>query len=239
MPLLYQFAGSHYCEKARWALDYKEVKYQTVNLIPGPHLKVTRKIAKNTALPILVDTDQVVQGSAEIISYLEKTVRHPPLTPSNSQDASIAHEWERFLDLNLAVPLRVYFYHFAFLDRALVTDFLLRNGPWWGRAHYFFSFPILKREMKKAMGINATSAAAAREQLLVTFNRLDERLADHKFLAGPLFSRADLTAAAFLFHRWSDDWRAPLEVEQFLDQHSSRPFYKWAQGIYRDYRKHS
>ena len=97
MPLLYQFAASPYCEKARWALDYKGVQYQSVNLIPGPHIEVTSKIAKNTSVPILLDSDKVVQGSAEIISYLEKTVRHPPLTPTNSQDASMAHEWNDFL----------------------------------------------------------------------------------------------------------------------------------------------
>ena len=128
MPLLYQFAAFPSCEKVRWALDYKAVAYQPVNLILGPHIKTTRKLAKNTSVPIFVDDEKVVQGAAEIISYLEKTIRHPPLTPANSQDASMAHEWERFLDRNLAVPLRVYFYHHAFLDRALVTDFLWRDG---------------------------------------------------------------------------------------------------------------
>ncbi len=239
MALLYQFAASPYCEKARWALDHKGVDYQSVNLIPGPHRKVTRKIAKKTSVPILVDGAKIVQGSAEIISHLEISARHPPLTPTNSQDASMAHEWERFLDRNLGVPLRVYFYHYAFLDRASITAFLLHDGPWWGRMHYFFSFRGLKRAMKKTMGIDAAAAEAARDQLLVTFDRLDERLKDHKFLAGPQFSRADLTAAALLFHFWTDEWAMPAQITGLFDGQKERLFYQWAQNIYRDYRKQS
>ena len=68
LALLYQFAGSHYCEKARWALDYKGVRYATVNLIPGPHWKTAKRIAGHSSVPFFVDDDQhVVQGSAEII----------------------------------------------------------------------------------------------------------------------------------------------------------------------------
>ena len=42
MIKLYQFACSHLCEKARWALEYKRVAYQPVNLLPGLHLKPLR-----------------------------------------------------------------------------------------------------------------------------------------------------------------------------------------------------
>ena len=41
---LYQFAISHYCEKIRWALDYKGLNYETVNLLPGQHVKTIRKL---------------------------------------------------------------------------------------------------------------------------------------------------------------------------------------------------
>ncbi len=239
MPLLYQFAGSPYCEKVRWALDYKGVKYQTVNLIPGRHAKVTQKIAKSTSVPILVDDDHVVQGSADIISYLEKSKRHPPLTPTNSQDASMAHEWERYLDRNLGVPLRVFFYHFALPDRAVITEFLLRGTQRRDRIGYFFTFPGWRRRMKKSMGINAEAAAAACEQLIVTFDRLEERLAEHKYLAGPQFSRADLTASALLFHRWSRDWPAPVAVDEFFNRIEKRPFYQWARTTHQDYRQRS
>jgi glutathione S-transferase len=236
MPVLYQFAGSPYCEKARWALDYKAVQYETRNLIPGPHIKATRKIAKKSSVPILIDDAQVVQGSAEIISYLEKTVRHPLLTPTNSQDASMAHEWERYLDRNLGVPLGVFFYHYALRDREMVSDFLLHGTPWWGRPLYILAFPGIRRQMKKSMGIDVDAAEVAVKQLNVTFDRLDERLTQHKFLAGPQFSRADLTASALLFHRWSEHWRWPPELDEFIDQCKQRPFYAWAEAIYQKYR---
>ena len=236
MPILYQFLGSHFCEKARWALAYKGVPYREINLIPGPHLRTTRRIAKKTSLPILVDGDAVVQGSAKIISFLDNKHLRTPLTPTNIHDASMAHEWERYLDRNVGIPLRAFFYHYAFRDRALVTDFLLRGAPWWGRPFYWFAYPVIKRAMKRSMGIDESTVGAARSRFLFACDKLDERLSTHKFLAGPSFSRADLTASALLFHRWSDIWRAPSEVDELMRQLEDRPFYHWARAIYRDYR---
>jgi glutathione S-transferase len=41
MRVLYQFPLSHYCEKARWLLDHKELDYVAHNLIPGFHRAFT------------------------------------------------------------------------------------------------------------------------------------------------------------------------------------------------------
>ena len=233
---LYQFAGSHYCEKVRWALDYKRAAFEVQNLIPGPHLRKTRRLAPRTTLPILVDKQQVVQGSPEIITYLDKQHRQPPLTPTSTQDAAMAHEWERYLDLNLGVPLRLLFYFHALGDRRLAIDFLVRDGPWYGRAFYFVAFPRIRAAMRQHMGINKEAAAAAERSLESTFDRLDEKLAGRKFLAGPYFSRADLTASALLFHRWQDGWPVPPYLDTFLQAHDERPFFRWARDIYGNYR---
>jgi glutathione S-transferase len=40
MITLYQFQFSHFCEKARWALDYKDLPYTCKNLLPGLHTRV-------------------------------------------------------------------------------------------------------------------------------------------------------------------------------------------------------
>ena len=79
--LLYQFALSHYCEKARWALDIKGVPYQLINLIPGPHLFTTKKLAKQSSVPILSHQGKIIQDSTNIIDYLDEKFPSKPLNP--------------------------------------------------------------------------------------------------------------------------------------------------------------
>ena len=72
MLRLYTFQISHFAEKARWALDWKGVKYQERRLLPGPHLAVTRRLGTVTSVPILVCDGQVVQGSSAIIDFADE-----------------------------------------------------------------------------------------------------------------------------------------------------------------------
>ena len=63
---LYQFAGSHFNEKARWALDLKGVDHERVSLMPGPHAPRMKKLTGRTDTPVLVDGEEVVAGSTAI-----------------------------------------------------------------------------------------------------------------------------------------------------------------------------
>jgi glutathione S-transferase len=233
---LYQFAGSHFCEKARWALDYKGLEYSRRTLVPGPHRRVTLKLAPKPEVPILCDDERVIQGSGTIIDYLERKVPRPPLTPTTSFEASAASEWEGYLDRNVGVPLGLYFYHGALEDRRLATDFLLQDAPWWGRPLYAVIFPQVARAMRRGMGINEESAQAARETLLAAFDRLDGQLAEHRFLAGPHFSRADLTAGALLERLCVSTDPSPPPIWTLRDECRDRPFFRWVQILWRDYR---
>jgi len=132
MLTLYQFECSHYCEKARWALDYKGLAYRTRNLIPGPHRLVTERLAPRSHVPILVDGERVVQGSSEIIDYLDKRCPGARLTPAGASAAQEAHEWERYLDREIGVAIRCWFYFHALPERKLATRFLLQGAPWYG-----------------------------------------------------------------------------------------------------------
>lgn len=111
MITLYQFPISHYCEKIRWALDYKKVDYQVVNMLPGLHIKKARRLAGTAEVPILVHDDKVVQNSSEIITYIDENFNGPPLTPVNKDHRDSSLEWESFVDQELGPFLRVYFYH--------------------------------------------------------------------------------------------------------------------------------
>ena len=94
MITLYQFPISHYCEKVRWALDYKKIPYQTVNWIPGPHLFKAKKIAKKTSVPIIKDGEIVVQDSTNIINYLDQKYPTHALTPADEILRKEVLDWE-------------------------------------------------------------------------------------------------------------------------------------------------
>ena len=198
MLTLYQFPISHYCEKIRWALDYKRLPYTTVNLLPGRHVRVVKKIAATQEVPVLVHDGEVIQNSSDIITYLDKTFPDRPLTPGSPELEARALEWEHYVDENVGPQMRVYCYHY-FLDRpAMVIPMLTCGQPWYNKLVFRLMFPKVHDVMRKFMRINERTAAISLIKLVRALDKLDAQLEQTPFLAGDTFSRADLAAAAFL-----------------------------------------
>ncbi|MFT4581578.1 MAG: glutathione S-transferase [Gammaproteobacteria bacterium] len=103
---LWIFPHSHFCEKARWALDYKQVAYEPVAIIPGFHLRTVRKVAPKSAVPVLLGNDIVVQGADEIIDFLDRTYSERTLTPQDPAQRGACEHLERSMDSRLGVNLR-------------------------------------------------------------------------------------------------------------------------------------
>jgi glutathione S-transferase len=199
MLRLYQFPCSHFCIKVRWALQLKGLAYTPVNLLPGFHSRRLRAHVPRSSVPVLQHDQVFVQDSPAILTYLERTFPPPALTPRVAVAASEALEWERYLDAELGVPLRLWFYHHTLPSRARSLAFLLQGGmPWYGRAVLTVIFPRLRRLMRRRMGIDASRAAQAEGRVRVVLDRLEAVLASRAFLVEGEFSRADLTAAALL-----------------------------------------
>lgn len=95
---LYQFPLSHYCEKTRWQLDAKGLRYRTVNLFPGAHSRFTRKLAATGTVPILQDGPMVVADSTDISLYLENAYPAAPLLPSQAPQRERALALEALCD---------------------------------------------------------------------------------------------------------------------------------------------
>jgi glutathione S-transferase len=240
---LYQFKFSHYCEKACWALDYKRLPYTTRDLLPGPHMRVARKLAPRTHLPILVDDGQVVQDSTSIITYLDDKFPERRLTLQDSQLAREVLEWEEYLDEELGVPLRLWFYYHTLPDRNRALKFLLEGAPWYGQPLFALIYPRVRAAMQKMMNIHSESAQQSKQLFLLALDKLDSVLKERPFLVGDTFTRADLTACALLSPYCvpgkSDEqvsMALPEQVCALRDQHKSRPFFNWVHNIYREYR---
>jgi glutathione S-transferase len=236
---LYQFAFSHFCEKARWALDFKGLPYATHNLLPGAHKDVARRLAPKSCLPILIDDGTVIQDSAAILSFLDEKYPERPLTPADPAEARAAVEWEQFLDREIGVTLRLWFYHHTLPDRRRALRFLLDGTPWYRRPAFVWAFPRVRAAMVRGMNIDADSAGNAQLRLLTGLARLDESLQDRAFLVGERFSRADLTACALLapYCRIGEsDAEAcsilPEPLSTLRAEHKARRFFGWVAETY-------
>lgn len=243
MITLYQFKFSHYCEKTRWALDYKGIPYTRKNLLPGHHIKVARRLAAESSLPIIVDKGVIVQDSTEIISYLDKKYPDRQLTPENAQELKAALAWEAFFSTEIGIPLRLWFYYYMLPDRKRSLQLMLDGAPWFERSLFPFTFPKIRRIMQERMTINADTAKQAEDRVLAALEKLDDALKDRRFLVGDCFSRADLTACALL-SPFCAPGKSDAEVAaafpepacEFRNKHRNRPYFNWVLDNYRSHR---
>lgn len=239
---LYQFAISHYCEKARFALDYKRADYRTVNLLPGLHVKTTKALARRSSVPLLVtENGSTVQGSDAIISHLDDSVPEHRLTPLNPEQRQRSLEWERWLDRRVGVDVRRYCYHHLLAERRLCIRMLSFGGPWYGRLVLRLGYRNLDSAMRRAMQIDDSGAKQSLRNIEQAVSKLEERYALGPFLVGDHFTRADLSAAALLAPlvrpqgyglSWPDSMPAALEQTR----ERLAPQMQWLDRIYTHYR---
>jgi len=240
---LYDFKYSHFSEKARWALDFKGIPFASRHLLPGFHLRTTRRLAPRSFVPILQTDAAVIQGSNEIINFLDQTFPVPTLTPADPRDAVAALDWEKYLDEEIGVTLRLWFYYYALPDRGRALRFLCGDAPWLQRSLFAFSFAAIRRAMTERMNISSANARGAELRFKLAFDRLDDALERARFLVGNGFSRADLTACALLWPLCRPG-ESEAEVEAVLPptvcalrkQLQQRRFYKWVLERYRQHR---
>lgn len=241
MLTLYQFPISHYCEKIRWALDYKGLDYNIINLLPGSHIKVVKQLAPKSDVPLLVHDGNIIQNSSDIITYLDNTFPEKSLTPVDPELAKQALEWEAYADEQVGPHVRLYCYYY-FLDRPDITVPLLTHGQAWYRKLMFrLIFPKVREVMRKYMNINDRTAAIALKKLEHAIDKLHVSYEQNSFLAGDQFCRADLAAASLLApfcmpDKYGLDWpdKLPTELEKVI--RTFRDKLNWLDRLYQDSR---
>lgn len=234
---LYQFPISHYCEKVRWALDYKGLDYEIINLLPGLHFKTTKKLAKYSSVPVLTDGDAVVQNSSKIITYLDEKYPDNSLTPVEEIIRLEALELERYLDAELGVHIRVCCYHILLEYPKVVIPFFAHKGPWYGSMAMKLGFSKLQVKMRQMMNINADTFIQSKAKIHQAVDKLYSQLENQEFLAGGEFSRTDLTAASLLAplvmpEGYGLNWpkRIPDELQALMDEFKDK--ISWVKEIY-------
>jgi glutathione S-transferase len=197
-PVLITIPISHYCEKARWALDRAGIEYQEKAHLQVIHwIPVARAGGKKTA-PVLVWADRVFADSAEIVE--EASAKGPPdraLFPEDPAAAAEVRELQRDFDERLGPEGRRWMYHCLRGRRDLAIAYGCTGVPPWQRRALPFAYPLAARIIDRYLDITPATAERSEAQVRAVFEAVAERLGDGRaYLCGERFSAADLAFAA-------------------------------------------
>ena len=249
-PILYIFAISHYCEKARWALDHLGIDHEIVHLAPGLHVKFSKdKGLPTSSLPILeVDGDSVktimIQGSEKIIDWADQVTQGDRrLTPEAGKDKIL--QIEQRLGDKMGVHIRRAFYSEALVEfPATVRPIFTRHLSLPRKVMVSLMWPKIRNKMIQRMDLGYKQGEESKKILDEELDWLESLLSEEdSFLVGDKLSRADITAAALLArlaspkdHPSHKYMQRPPRLEQLAQQWSDRPALKWVRRIYQQHR---
>ncbi|MBW4488586.1 MAG: glutathione S-transferase [Trichocoleus desertorum ATA4-8-CV12] len=189
---------SHYCEKARWALDRLQVDYVEERHAPLFSRLATWQLGAGAKVPVLVTQTEVVADSTQILQYVDQVfaLEHK-LYPSDPDLRREVEELEELFDARLGVALRCWVY-FHLLPRSDLTLPVWCEGtPTLERRLTPVLFPLTRQLIAKALNVTAESEATAFSETKHIFEMVSQRLSDgRRYLVGNTFTAADLTFAA-------------------------------------------
>jgi len=188
---------SHYCEKARWALDRAGVEYEERRYLPGFHVRPARRAARGrgradahssaASTPILVTGADSICGSSAIVRHAE-----PALFSSPEVEALV----ERYDDA-LGPHTRRIAYWFILGRRGLFQRLADDNAP---RAQAWalrLALPLLGSRLRARLKVDRPGFERSVVRVDAIADEVATRLADGRpYLTGDAFTAADLTFAA-------------------------------------------
>ena len=189
---------SHYCEKARWALERIGMPYREERHIQGIHRFAARRAGGGSTVPVLVTADGAIGESHEILAWVdERTPSEIGLFPAEPEARREVERLCRRFDEELGPKGRRLMYFHMLAQRKLALRFNNEGVPSWEKGAIRLGWPLIvgfvRRELGIRPGIETDDEAAVWREL----DYVAELLADGRpYLCGQRFTAADLTFAA-------------------------------------------
>jgi glutathione S-transferase len=189
---------SHYCEKARWALDRAGVPYREERHVQGIHQLAARRAGGGRTVPVLVTPEGAIGESEEIIAWVdERTPGERRLLASDPGLRAEEREVCRRLDEELGPRARRLMYvHMLDVERDLALRFNNAGVPGWENRALRWAWPLASRYVKRELGIEPGVEVGDEAAVWRELDWVAELLANGAHLCGKRFGAADLTFAA-------------------------------------------
>jgi glutathione S-transferase len=189
---------SHYCEKARWALERAGFPYREEPHVQGLHRIAVRRAGGGRTVPVLVTPAEVIDDSTAILAWVdERTAPEHRLYPADPVERSAVEALCRRLDEELGPSGRRLMYVHMLGQRGMMLRFNNQGvSPWEDRA-LRWGWPLAIRYARRALdirpGVEQEDETAAWRELDFVAGLLED---GRPYLCGGRFGAADLTFAA-------------------------------------------
>jgi glutathione S-transferase len=219
--VFYQIPVSHFCEKVRWALDFKSLAYRSVPVNPFTRRELAA-VGESRQVPVIKHGEKVVADSSEIVRYLDEVCPDPPLVPMTEPERSECLEIERIADEHLGPMVRRVAYEWVFRDRRQFARLMLPHR-WPARLANPLRRLAIPPMVRRHFGMTRARLAADRTELPVLLRDLTARRRGRRHYVGDTLTIADITVASLL---------GPLELARDLATSSDHAeIFSWMRAL--------
>jgi glutathione S-transferase len=242
---LYQFPISHYCEKVRWALDYKGIPHEINNLVPVWHVPTMLLLSRQTQVPVIEMEGRVIHGSTAILQSLEERFPAAPgLLPAGEGDRSKVDDIVELCDEKLGPHVRRACYYQVLKSSKLTYELLCDGQSTMRRIQLRASLPVVMKVMQKGMRIDNRGYLRSLDHINQTLDELEKLLGKRKVFVGHTLSAADIACASLLAPLarpagtiYAKTIVLPEGFQELLDAFNDRPIMTWTRQLYAQYRQ--
>ena len=189
---------SHYCEKARWALERAGIPYEERAHLQLIHRIAVRRAGGGRTAPVLLCGETVLGESAEILEWADAMAPAARrLYPDDRGAREEIRGLERDFDQRLGPEGRLWMYHQLRGCREIAIRYAPTGVPAWERRLLPLLYPVVWRGIDRYLDVTPVTASRAETVVRASFDEVAERLRDGRpFLCGEAFTAADLTFSA-------------------------------------------
>jgi glutathione S-transferase len=244
---LYQFELSHYCEKIRFILDYKQLPYRKIEVTPGLGQIDVFRMSGQRQVPVLKDGNEVIADSTAIARYLEDKYPDRPIVPTDPLQRAQCLIFEEWADESIALNGR----------KVMLSAF--GQNPVFRSALLPSSVPGLLKSIVESVpreafdvlslgaGLTPDTVKAARKSMAQNLEALTLILKNRPYLISDRPTLADFAVAGLSLYIKIPtgnylDVPGALKgqgVPGLADNPEYDAFWQWRDRLYSDYRKPS
>jgi glutathione S-transferase len=196
LPRLITVPLSHFCEKARWALDRSGIDYREEPHLPLVHRLHTTRVGCRS-VPVLVVGSQAIPDSHSILQWAAAHGSDGRLYPAEQGLRARVIEIEDYADRELGPHVRRWTYSHLLAAPQLLLPCFSRGVTRLERLMASSVVAAARPLIRRGYRVDETTGRASLARAAKAMGQISAWLADgRRYLVGDRFTAADLTVAS-------------------------------------------